>query len=108
MPYSKRKTEGCATDSGSLTLCRDCGECMSKNAWTCPKCGAPNAAHRRKVLLPIAVLICLAVIGYFVKEWIEIYYEDMRLSERERLLQEWKESCNDDGTIAPAPPPPGL
>ena len=106
MPYSTRKTDGSV--SGNLTLCKDCGEYVSKNAWTCPKCGAPNAAHRRKILLPIAVLICLAVIGYFVKEWIEIYYEDMRLSEKERLVHEWESSYNDNGKGAMAPAPPGL
>ena len=108
MPYSTKMTRGSARDSSNLTLCKDCGEGMSKNAWTCPKCGAPNVACRRKVLLPIALLICLVVIGYFVKEWIGIYYENMRLSEKERLLHEWESSYDSNGKSTMPVAPPGL
>ena len=101
MGYAKARQSNASTP---LTYCKDCGEVMSKNAWTCPKCGAPNVAHRRKVLMPYAVLIVLAVVLYGVYKGVDLYFRHQELDEKERLMELWERNSEGSGAMPVAPP----
>ncbi len=101
MGYTKANR---SNDYNPLIHCRDCGEVMSKNAWTCPKCGAPNFDHRRKALMPFAAIIVLAVVLYGVYKGVDLYFKHKDLAERERLSELWEKECEGTGAIPPAPP----
>ena len=55
---------------------------ISKNAWTCPKCGAPNLVARKKVITIAMVLALLWIFYQFYSA-----YQDWKGAERESLLR---------------------
>ena len=72
--------------AGNLIRCRDCDSMMSKQAWTCPKCGAPNLEARKKVTFPIIVLIVVLVILWIFNEFYTTHLKWKEVEELEKQL----------------------
>lgn len=51
--------------AGKMTKCKDCGATISKNAKTCPKCGAKQKKHKLLgwILVILGICIFLGAIG---------------------------------------------
>ena len=49
-------------------VCKTCGNQISKDSKTCPKCGAKNANTSHKILIALGVLLILGVIGSILPE----------------------------------------
>lgn len=59
----------------ALVKCKECGKDISEQAASCPNCGAPNGAQKKKtggllkwIFIIFVVLIILAVIGSVIKK----------------------------------------
>ncbi len=74
----------------NLIRCRDCDGMMSKQAWTCPKCGAPNLEARKKVVFPIIILIVVLVILWIFNEFYTSPLKWKEVEEKEKALKQYK------------------
>ncbi|MCG8071594.1 MAG: hypothetical protein N0C86_06380 [Candidatus Thiodiazotropha taylori] len=58
----------------ALRKCKECGSDVSSKAVRCPNCGAPLKTKISILQSIIIILVCLAIIGYFVKPNSEATY----------------------------------
>ena len=54
---------------------------ISKNAWTCPKCGAPNFLARKKVIFLVVVFAILWISYEFYSTYLK--WKDVEKKENE-------------------------
>ena len=54
---------------------------ISKYAWTCPKCGAPNFVARKKVIFLFVVLAILWIFSRFYSTYLK--WKDVEKKENE-------------------------
>lgn len=52
--------------NNKLTTCKDCGSELSKNAFTCPKCGSfQDASFWLLIKLAIRIVLVISLVGLF-------------------------------------------